>query len=186
MPVTIGAKENAFDNPIGVLTDCHRRIEKFLQVLIKVVDAVQGGALDGAHREALQGALKYFRLSAPKHSADEEEDLFPALREAAAPGAAESIARLERLEADHRNADAWHREVEQIAERWLRQDGLAGPDTVRLKKLLASLSDLYRAHIEIEEREIFPLANAELSEAAKEGIGRRMASRRGVPFIPRR
>lgn len=186
MPVTIGTKENAFDNPVGVLTDCHRRIENFLQVLIKVAEDAHGGALGGQRREALEAALKYFRLAAPKHSADEEEDLFPALREKAEPRLADTIARLDRLEADHKNADSWHREVEELAEQWLRQDGLPGPHTARLQALLRSLSDLYRAHIEIEEREIFPLANAELSDAAKEAIGRRMASRRGVAFIPRK
>jgi hypothetical protein len=36
----------------------------------------------------------------------------------------------------------------------------------------------------MEEQEVFPVAQAELSDSAKQAIGRHMASRRGVPFIP--
>lgn len=37
MPVTIGAKrESDFTDPLGMLSDCHRRVERFLQALIKV------------------------------------------------------------------------------------------------------------------------------------------------------
>jgi hemerythrin-like domain-containing protein len=43
---------------------------------------------------------------------------------------------------------------------------------------------MYRSHIEVEDQEVFPVAQVELSDSAKEIIGRRMASRRGVPFIP--
>jgi len=53
-----------------------------------------------------------------------------------------------------------------------------------LKTLLTALSDLYRSHIAVEDQEVFPVAQEELSDSAKEIIGRRMASRRGVPFIP--
>jgi hemerythrin-like domain-containing protein len=183
MPVTIGATENTFANPIGLLTDCHRRIERFLQALLKIADDAQGGALDTEHRGALEGALKYFRDSAPKHTADEEHDLFPALREAAGARAADVIASLDRLEGDHKNADAWHREVAQLGERWIRQDSLSASDALRLKTILMCLADLYRSHIAIEEQEIFPLAKAELSDSAQQVIGRSMASRRGVPFV---
>ncbi|HEX5226109.1 MAG TPA: hemerythrin domain-containing protein [Bryobacteraceae bacterium] len=181
MPVTIGSTENTFANPIGLLTDCHRRIERFLQVLLKIATDPEVAALDAPHRNALEAALKYFRDSAPKHTADEEDDLFPALRDAAGQRAKDA---LERLESDHKNADAWHREVDEIGERWLRDDRLAPHDAFRLKTLLHSLADLYRAHIAVEEEQIFPLAQAELSDSAKQAIGKRMASRRGAPFIP--
>jgi hemerythrin-like domain-containing protein len=183
MPVSIGTTENTFANPIGLLSDCHRRIERFLQALLKVTTDVQGGALDTAHRDALEAALQYFRLAAPKHTSDEEEDLFPALRELEQPCVRSMLARLDHLEAEHKNAAAWHAEVEEIGERWLRQDGLSGPEAVRLKILLTELSDLYRAHIAFEDQEVFPLAQEVLSDSAKNTIGRRMALRRGVPFI---
>ncbi len=83
MPVVIGAKpESGFRDPIGLLTDCHRRVERFLSVLVQVGAQTQGGSLTSEQRTALETALRYFRDAAPKHTADEEESLFPRLRAA--------------------------------------------------------------------------------------------------------
>jgi len=177
MPVVIGAAQNGFANPIGLLSDCHRRIERFLKTLEAVAD--QGGVLDAQCRNALQTALEYFRSSAPRHTADEEEDLFPILRLRERPKIAQA---LERLEGDHARASAWHREVEQIFERRIREESLSAPETARLKELLKSLSDLYTAHIAVEEDSIFPLAQTALSVQDKESMGRHMAARRGVLY----
>ena len=39
MPIVIGAKrESNFTDPIGMLGDCHRRIEMFLNVLVRVAE----------------------------------------------------------------------------------------------------------------------------------------------------
>jgi hemerythrin-like domain-containing protein len=184
MPVSIGASENTFANPIGLLSDCHRRIERFLQALLTVATQVAGSSLEVEHRRALEVALKYFREAAPKHTADEEEDLFPMLRELQSPCVPALLADLDRLEAEHTTAESWHREVEDLCERWLRQNSLPPEDSARLKNLLTSLSDLYRAHIASEEERVFPAAKAGLSESELQFIGRRMASRRGVLFIP--
>ncbi len=183
MPVSIGVSESSFDNPIGLLADCHRRIERFLQALVTVAAHAAGGPLDEEHRRTLEAAIKYFRESAPKHTADEEEDLFPMLRQLASQRIATVLTDVDRLEAEHKQADAWHREVEEICERWLREDHLVTEQAARLTQLLRSLSDLYRSHIALEEQEVFPTAQAELSDSAKQAIGRRMAARRGSLFI---
>ena len=184
MPVSIGASENTFANPIGLLSDCHRRIERFLQALLTVATQVAGGSLEAEHRRALEAALKYFREAAPKHSADEEEDLFPMLRKLANPCIPAVLTDLDRLEAEHTTAEAWHREVEELGERWVRQNFLPPENAARLKILLMSLSDLYRVHIASEEERVFPAAKAELAESELQAIGRRMALRRGVLFMP--
>ena len=121
MPISIGASENTFANPIGLLSDCHRRIEKFLQALLTVATRAAGGSLDAEHRRVLETALKYFREAAPKHTADEEEDLFPKLRQMASPRVSPVLADIDRLEAEHKTAEASHREVEDLCERWLDQ-----------------------------------------------------------------
>ena len=184
MPVAIGTAENTFANPIGLLSDCHRRIERFLQALLTVATQVEGGPLDAEHRSALDAAIKYFRQAAPRHTADEEEDLFPMLRQLASPGISKILADVDRLEGEHKTAETWHREVEDISDRWLHQDRLPAQEVAHLKGLLTSLSDLYRSHIAMEEQEVFPVAQAELSASAKQAIGRHMALRRGVPFTP--
>jgi hypothetical protein len=53
-----------------------------------------------------------------------------------------------------------------------------------LQAALADLSALYREHIGIEEEHVFPYAGRALSRDVLEKIGRDMASRRGVPYIP--
>ena len=184
MPISIGASENTFANPIGLLSDCHRRVERFLQALLRVATRAAGGSLDAEHRRVLETALKYFREAAPKHTADEEEDLFPKLRQMASTPASTVLADVDRLEAEHKAAEASHREVEDLCERWLDQNFLPPQDAAHLRRLLTSLSDLYRVHIRTEEEQVFPVAQAELSESELQAIGRRMASRQGVLFIP--
>jgi hypothetical protein len=47
MPVAIGQKlESDFRNPLGLLSDCHRRIERFLGGLIVISEQAQGNRLD--------------------------------------------------------------------------------------------------------------------------------------------
>ena len=82
MPIVIGAKpESSFTDPIGLLTDCHRRIERFLSILLQVSRAAHGEALNKEQRSAFETALRYFREAVPKHIADEEQTLFPRLRQ---------------------------------------------------------------------------------------------------------
>src|SRR6266481_5954066 len=99
MPIQIGHKESDFTDPLGLLSDCHRRIEHFLGVLIKLCDKAKGGSLDAGEGELLDKALAYFRNAAPKHTADEEHSLFPRLRVAAESEA--PLARLAQLEFEH-------------------------------------------------------------------------------------
>lgn len=180
MPVTIGLPANVFTNPIGLLSDCHRRIDRFLQTLQTVTDQKRGRSLSAEYRQALQAALHYFRSAAPNHTADEEEDLFPALRGMEGTDAPEVWGRIDRLEADHSQAEQWHRECDELGNRWLRDDILCLRDTAKLSAILSSLTKLYRAHMEIEENDVFPWAQKVLSDRNKAVIGRSMALRRGI------
>lgn len=183
MPITIGAKqESDFTDPIGLLGDCHRRIERFLGAFVKVADQAQGGELSEIQRNALQAAIAYFRNAGPRHTADEEQGLFPKLRRIDRPSVKELLNRVDRLEADHRVADALHAEANGIGQRWLERGALPPADAARLSEVLAALSGMYRTHIALEDNEVFPVAAGELSAADKEEIGRDMAARRGVPF----
>src|SRR6478752_4203174 len=99
MPIVIGAKrESDFTDPIGMLGDCHRRIEMFLNVLVRVAETVHGEELTQEQRSALETALRYFREAAPKHTADEEESLFPRLRQIENDEVRALLARIESLE----------------------------------------------------------------------------------------
>jgi iron-sulfur cluster repair protein YtfE (RIC family) len=113
MPIVIEAKrESDFTDPIGMLSDCHRRIEMFLNVLVRVAELAHGEVLNEDQRGALETALRYFREAAPKHTADEEESLFPRLRRIQNDEVRALLARIESLEEEHVCADRSHAEVD--------------------------------------------------------------------------
>jgi hemerythrin-like domain-containing protein len=179
MPVTIGAKpESNFNDPIGLLTDCHRRIERFLGVLARIADDARGGALSEEQRTSLETALRYFREAAPKHTADEEVTLFPRLRASEDPGVVAVLDRVDSLEQDHRRADQDHAEIDRLGQEWLKAGRLSTEDSGRLTGLLRELAGLYRDHIALEEGDVFPAASKVLGDAERQAIGAEMAARR--------
>jgi hemerythrin-like domain-containing protein len=185
MPITIGAKrESDFTDPIGMLGDCHRRIERFLNVLVTVAARERGGPLTEEHRLALTTSLRYFREAAPKHTADEEESLFPRLRQL---DSAEAIMRrIDSLEQDHECAQAAHDEVDRLGQLWLANGRLSPEEASRLSTVLEQLAQLYRHHIAIEDTEVFPFAASALPVSDRKSVGAEMAARRGAEIsIPR-
>lgn len=176
MPIQIGQKqESDFTDPLGLLSDCHRRIERFLGVLIRICQKGNGGAMQADQRAALETALTYFRNAAPKHTADEENSLFPRLR--AAESALEC---LDRLEGDHLAASRDHEIVESVGTQWLREDVLTAERVLEMREALERLAGLYAQHIAIEDTELFPLAVQVLPADQLAEVGREMADRRGV------
>jgi hemerythrin-like domain-containing protein len=179
MPVQIGQKpESDFSNPLGLLSDCHRRIERFLSVLVRVYEQRQGGELQPEERAALETALTYFRNAAPKHTSDEEDSLFPRLRASREAESAQEC--LDKLEGDHQAAAQDHETVDSLGTRWLAEGKLSSEQALEIGKALTRLSGLYTRHIAIEDQELFPLAARVLPEGELAAVGREMADRRGV------
>ena len=184
MPIVIGAKrESDFTDPIGMLGDCHRRVERFLDVLVLVAERADGLPLTEEQRGAFDTALRYFREAAPKHTADEEESLFPRLRMLGGTAMTELLARVDALEEEHVCADRAHAEVDQLGQLWLRDGGLAPEAASRLLAVVRGLRDLYRHHIAMEEREVFPAAAKALTASDCAAIGNEMAARRGLQSL---
>lgn len=185
MLVILGQQaDHGFDAPLGLLSDCHRRIERFLRALSTIASVRRGAALAANDRQAFETALRYFETAAPRHSADEEESLFPRLRATGDAAAQAACATLDRLEADHRIAEQHHAAVDALGRRWLAEGTLPAAEVERLVEHLAALERLYGEHIAVEDRELFPAAGRLLSPAELEAVGREMAARRGVPFTP--
>ena len=181
MPIKIGTKiESDYSNPLGLLSDCHRRIESFLEVLIKVASQARGAHLSEEQRHAFEVALRYFREAAPKHTRDEEESLFPRMLASADERLRSAMSLLEELHADHELADAAHAEVEALGRQWLSEGLLSSESTDRLSKLLDQLQSTYQRHIAVEDHEVFPLAGQILSCAELAAVGREMATRRSI------
>ena len=164
--------------PFGLLSECHRRIEGFLSLLLSVADSRRGGTLAEADREVLTAGLYYLRTVTPRHSVDEEQSLFPRLRSSEDPHAKTAIRMIERLEADHRVAEDHHDAVEVLGCRWLREGTLPAGDARALREHLVSLERLYHRHIAVEDQDLFPMARRLLTPAELGAIGREMAGRK--------
>jgi hemerythrin-like domain-containing protein len=177
MGIQIGAKPDAgFDNPIGMLKDCHRRIEQFLHVLCLVVDRAPGRPLTEEEAGAVKSALHYFRVGGQRHTADEEQSLFPRMR--AERTTASALKEIDALEADHRIADDLHAAVENLYEAWLQGKTLNSEELEQLRAKTERLKQLYEGHIRIEENLIFP--------SAAEGLDGNTLAQMGEEFRARR
>src|SRR5215472_907341 len=142
MPVQIGAKTHNFTDPIGLLSDCHRRIKMFLGSLQAVAEVIDQPPTEHVRR-ALESALRYFSQAAPKHTADEEESLFPRLRQMRNPEVLAACSPIEKLEEEHRFAALLHEAVERIATQYLSNRNLAGGEIADFRRSVASLATIY-------------------------------------------
>jgi hemerythrin-like domain-containing protein len=177
MPVQIGAKAHPFADPTGLLSDCHRRIEMFLGTLEGVASVIDC-PLTEETRAALECALRYFREAAPKHTADEEESLFPRLRQMFHPDLYSAIEKLKPLENEHLLAGSLHAEVEELGQHCLESGSLSSTEADAFRKAIVSLVSMYKQHISIEDDLVFPLAKRLLSVADKAAIANEMVARR--------
>jgi len=185
MLIKIGQRpDHGFDEPLGLLSDCHRRIESFLRILTAIEQQTQGGRLTPAQRDQLDSAIAYFATAAPRHTADEEQSLFPRLRACADPAAQRALETVTELEEDHEAAGRRHQAVDALVRHWLAEGQLTPEEDAALREHLATLTDLYARHIEIEDRELFPAAARLLSARDIQAIGREMAERRSRPRRP--
>ncbi len=175
MAIQIGAKpDSGFDDPIGMLKDCHRRIESFLDILCVVAGRAQGRSLTSEERYAVEAALQYFPTGGKRHTADEEESLFPRLRESDAG----SLAEIDRLEGDHREANDLHGSVERIYSTWIAVGELTPPQALQLQSETGRLKQLYSDHIVVEDTIVFARAVQVLDSDAIAAIGTEFRFRR--------
>jgi hemerythrin-like domain-containing protein len=175
MTIQIGAKpDSGFDDPIGMLTDCHRRIERFLGILCSVIQRACGREMTEEEISAVQTALHYFRQGGERHTSDEEESLFPRLRAKFTP-AVESIAQ---LQSEHRHASRLHKSIEHFYMTWISVGRLATEDENQLSSETKQLKEIYTGHIHVEETIVFPYAAHALDAETLATIGREFSLRR--------
>ena len=177
MAVQIGATSPDFSDPICLLSDCHRRVEMFLGSLKAI--GVNYEVLDDKGAQALENALRYFRQAAPKHTADEEESLFPRLLQLG-DEVSSALSEVDRLQEDHRWAAPLHDEVESIGALWIADRQLPEDIRERFRCAVEQLQDMYSKHIHVEDTVLFPLANQILPPHEKREIGLEMAKRRNL------
>jgi hemerythrin-like domain-containing protein len=178
MAIQIGAKPDAgFDDPLGMLKDCHRRIENFLRVLCHVVESRQEGSLGAEEVSAVQSALDYFRMGGQRHTQDEEESLFPRIVAACAE---DSLEALGKLELEHDEANRLHTAVDRLFSDWIDSRQISRAERESLRAGVNRLRSLYHDHIRLEEELVFPRAAERLNAEDLAAIGKEFRARRLV------
>jgi hemerythrin-like domain-containing protein len=142
-------------DPFEMLERCHRRLEETL------------ATIETPSRQALDDALAFIDRAIQRHEDDEEQSPFPRLRRlpALAP-------LLDRLTVQHRDQTALVEALRALLE-------AARPDEARLRDVVGRLSAAYRAHLAVEERELFPAAKAALTDDDLAAMAVEMDARRG-------
>lgn len=146
---------------VGSLLDCHFRIRMFTRYAQRVA-ALEGSAADIA--EMASRVERYFRVALPLHIEDEEASVLPRLR--AAPVDTTVHAALDAMAAEHIAIDA---QIEGLLPRWAAISREPA-NTLELAALLgeetAELSRRLDAHLELEERTLFPAIREHLRASA--------------------
>lgn len=165
-----------FDQPIAVLKHCHDRIRKQLRTLENLLRHLPAAGADLDAQQAATAVLRYFEQAAPKHHADEEEDLLPMLQATAVGADAALLAELApRILAEHVAMDAaWQRIAPQ-----LRQIA-GGSQAVLSETEVSAFCASYTAHMVQEETHIAPMAKRIFSPPQMHRLGEAMRLRRGI------
>jgi hemerythrin-like domain-containing protein len=140
---------------IGMLLDCHRRIEGFSRILCVVTDRAQHRTMTYEEKAAANSALQYLREGVRRHIANEEESLFPKLRMESCRGRLEELGA---LEMDHRIIDNLSQAVLTLYSRWIADGHLSAEDEQKLRSNAGQLKSLCEKHTQTEEQILFPLA----------------------------
>lgn len=179
MGMLFGGHNANFADPIALMQECHRRIERFLGMLAAIA-AIRDRELDGEELSALATAIQYFAEAGAQHRQDEEESLFPRLCASEGPEIAAALDACGDLERDHGLADPLHAEAETLGRRWLQTETLPPAQRERFVEVVGELIEIYREHIHFEDNVLFPLARRVLPEDVQRDMGRELAQRRNI------
>lgn len=171
----LGKPAPDFTHALGLLGACHRRIEGFNDLLLRLPVHLESHGADTEAAQAAERILKYFDSAAQHHHEDEEIDLFPRVRAAATQqGNHEILEILDVLLAQHREMGAaWQDLRARLLE--LTQGRLADV-ALPIERFVS----LYRQHIPLEDNLLLPYATKMLTPEQIEMLGETMAARRGV------
>ena len=165
-----------FEAPFDMLEACHERVERTLNLLLRLQQHVLTHGCDTQAVQAAQDILRYFDLAAPLHHQDEELHVFPPLLAGNNAVARDAV---HRLLAQHRQMEgAWG------AMRRVLLDMAAPAEDTPPRSLsdaeVRAFVDLYRDHMRLEEEVAYPAARTVMDAEQLRSAGAEMQSRRRV------
>ncbi|MEB0140290.1 MULTISPECIES: hemerythrin domain-containing protein [unclassified Undibacterium] len=165
-----------FDQPLAILKHCHDRIRKQLSTLERLVSHLNDTGVDEEAQRAAKAVLRYFRKAAPLHHEDEEVDLLPEL---AATAKGDDAVLLQELTLQillhHRQMEIHWKGLESQLQ--AIEDGEGGDLSA---SDVEEFSELYQAHMAIEEGHIAPMALRLFDATQMKKLGTAMQTRRGI------
>lgn len=165
--------ESLLARPLDYLLADHFRQRRVLSLLIQLADGRTAG------RDAAVVAAGYLKTALPLHYADEEADLFPALRQRCLPeDGLEAI--LTRLHQEHIEGDACATALVQDLSAWPAH-GERSSISPAVAARLRSFVELELLHLALENAVLIPLARTRLAPADLTYIADRMLLRRPNP-----
>ncbi len=173
MLVTLGARRASGDG-VDLLLECHGRIRQVLAVARRL--AAGGDASASEVRDAAARIHRYFAEALPLHVRDEDETV-RALLAGAAPAVA---AALTQMSAEHEAHLAPLGELLAICAQLETHPEQLDAVVDRLRPLVATLEADLLAHLELEERVIFPALRA-LPGSARAHLTAEIRGRRTTP-----
>jgi hemerythrin-like domain-containing protein len=181
----LGARTPAasFDEPFDMLSACHERVRRSLDLLQRLVVHTRESGADPRARDAARDVLRYFTMAAPAHHEDEERHVVPALRASGKPAA---LAAAQRMLDEHvAIREAW--QMLQPLLQVLSEGSM--PDARALQGAADRFVELHAPHLALEDSLAFPHAAQEIDRRGGNALrcmGDEMARRRGAPIVPRR
>ncbi|WP_242489850.1 hemerythrin domain-containing protein [Noviherbaspirillum cavernae] len=165
-----------FDQPIAVLRHCHDRIRKQLATLERLLAHLPQFGANVDAEQAAKSVMKYFNHAAENHHEDEEQDLLPMLQATAQGDDAVLLQKLvpELLQQHRQMHTVWQTLNMQLQAIAAGSSAQLSVDEVR------RFSQMYTAHMEVEEAHIAPMAKRIFSDAQMTRLGDAMRARRNI------
>lgn len=165
-----------FDAPFEMLTACHERVERMLDLLSRLQAHLTMQGCDEQARSAAADVLRYFDLAAPQHHLDEERHVFPAVLALQEQTLRQLV---ERLQREHLEMERLWTVVRQTLQRVTHADTQSWtPLSVADHAAMAAFAAIYQDHIRDEESLIYPAAQQTLERHHLQAMSRDMTFRR--------
>jgi len=170
---------SSYEQPFELLQACHERVERSLQLLMRLCQHLKVQGMDASARDAARDILRYFDIAAPLHHEDEERHVFPVLEQLDDEALKEICGR---LRDDHQRIHAqWQVLRTLLAQLDTLPDGpLPALQQEVLWRASDAFVDLHKEHLRLEDQRVFPGARQGLSSAQQKAMGEEMAARRGL------
>lgn len=163
-----------FEQPFELLAACHERVRCSLGLLDRLIAHIDHYGHDANARSAASDVLRYFDLAAPLHHQDEELHVFPLLAGGVDTDLAATVAA---LHADHLQMQALWDDLRTPLCAWARPCA-TGVISGAARHQAAEFARLSLAHVQTEERVVFPAARARIDATRLARMSADMQGRR--------